>query len=93
MSRMGRTGRNWSSPNARQCRLSWAFVEIHVRREGETTSRNDPKGFYHLSILLDFLEGKETPEPWACSWRSEELGEPGSPSFLPKGLSGKSGPS
>lgn len=93
MSRMGRAGGNWSSLYVGQYCLSWAFSEIHVRWEGETTSRNDPKSFYHLNIFLDFLEGKETPEPWACSWRSEELGEPGSPSLLPKGLSGTSSPS
>lgn len=85
VARMGRAGGNWSSPHARQCRLSWAFAEIHVRREGEATSRNDPKSFYHLNIFLDFLEGEEAPEPCACHGGLKSLVSLAAPPFCPRG--------
>lgn len=85
MARMGRAGGNWSSPHARQYHLSWAFAEIHVRREGGATSRNDPKSFYHLNIFLDFLEGEETPEPWACHGGLKSSVSLAAPPFCPRG--------
>lgn len=58
---------------------------LHVRREGEATSRNDPKSFYHLNIFLDFLEGEEAPEPCASHRGLKSLVSLAAPPFCPRG--------